>query len=200
MVGSWGLFPLVLSPLPSPNFDWYLVHAATCANFWLLVKYYPTFSEVFAGLVSKECLAVFHVTEVVFWTKPDLLMKKYFKNTLSDVAVEIYKEKKSILTNHVLNQHYLKRYCELLIIPESSSHVISLICYYYYLLFFTMLFFVIWKYLGKSKCRSNFWSLSLFFSYHGYDSSRLKSDIGVKKNQLAERFGSTPLMQTELLR
>lgn len=77
--GSWGLFPLVLSHLPSPNFHWCLVHAVTCANFLLLVKYYPSFSEVFAGLANKECLAVFYVTEVVFWTKPDLLMEKYFK-------------------------------------------------------------------------------------------------------------------------
>lgn len=88
IVGSWGLFPLVLSFLPSPNFRWYLVHAATCANFLLLVKYYPSFSEVFAGLVNKECLAVFHVTEAVFWTKPELLMKKVFLNA---VAVEIGK-------------------------------------------------------------------------------------------------------------
>lgn len=78
IVDSWGLFPLVLSLLPSPNSHWYLVHAATCANFLPLVKYYPSFSEGVAGLVNKEYLDVFHVTEVVFWTKPNLLMKKIF--------------------------------------------------------------------------------------------------------------------------
>lgn len=59
IVGSWGLFPFVLSLLPSPNFRWCWVHAVTCTNFLLLVKYYPSFSEVFAGLVNKECLTGF---------------------------------------------------------------------------------------------------------------------------------------------
>lgn len=59
IVGFWGFFRLVLSLLPSPNFHWCWVHAVTCANFLLLVKYYPSFSEVFEGLVNKECLAVF---------------------------------------------------------------------------------------------------------------------------------------------
>lgn len=93
MIGSWGLFPLVPSLLPSPNLHWCLVHAVTCANFLLLVKYYPSFSEVFAGLANKECLAVFYVTEVVFWTKPDLLMKKYLKGCSSG---NLYRKKISI--------------------------------------------------------------------------------------------------------
>lgn len=70
ILGSWCLFPLVFFLLSSPNFHQCLDHAVTCANFLLLVKYYPSFSEIFAGLVNKECFSVSYVTEVVFWTKP----------------------------------------------------------------------------------------------------------------------------------
>lgn len=83
---------------------------------------------------------------------------------LNAVGVEICKgKKKSILTNCALNQHYLKRHFELLIIPESSSYVISLMHCYYYLLFLYYALFCCLKRSAYSKIKMR---VKFFEAYH----------------------------------
>lgn len=117
ILGSWGLFPLVRSLLPS------LVFGSCCHLYKLF-----TVSKILPKLLWSACRTGQQRMPFCFLCdRGSVLNKAWSFNEnifLNAVAVEICEGKKSILTNCVLNQHYLKGQFELLIISESSSHVI----------------------------------------------------------------------------